>query len=82
MARGDGRLFSTGRCGGATFCIDGVEKRESLGTRDEAEALIPMPSMARKNIPARVRCTSSVLYSSADPQLRNETPRDASSRRF
>jgi len=44
--------FHAAVCGGAAFCTDGVEKRESLGTRDEAEALIPMPSMARKNIPA------------------------------
>lgn len=53
MARGDGRLFPRGGVWWAAFCIDGVEKSESLGTRDEAEALIPMPSMARKNIPAR-----------------------------
>ena len=38
MAPGDGQLFPRGGVWWAAFCSDGVEKRESLDTRDEAEA--------------------------------------------
>jgi hypothetical protein len=70
MARGDGRLFPRGGVWWAAFCIDGVEKV----ARVSARATKPKPSSLCLAWPERifqlVRRTSSVLYSSADPQLR------------
>ena len=70
MARGDGRLFSTGRCVvGRRFA-----SMASKSARVSALATKPKPSSLCLAWPERifqlVRRTSSVLYSSADPQLR------------